>query len=80
MAKYKIHLDFVGGITDDNGNYTPDPPNVFIWQDDEGDVLEVLEEPILINPSPTDNEENDWEPGPFAKKLLALLNDEVANG
>lgn len=68
---YYIQIDFVGGVEVD-GKFISDPPNVFICSE-EGMILEVLEEPIFIGGDSTDRDE-DWEPGPIAKRILALLN------
>lgn len=68
---YYIQFDFVGGVEVD-GKFISDPPNVFICGE-EGMILEVLEDPIFIGGDSTDRDE-DWEPGPLAKRILSLLN------
>lgn len=78
---YDIRLDF-----DAEG----EPPAVYIWQEEEGDVLEVFEEPtcklggklIEIQPGvwewdgPWSWNEMDWEPGPLAMKILKFLQED----
>jgi len=52
-----------------------EPPKVEIVNDTGCSVIEVYEEPILVS---ADNEwsweQEDWQPGPFAVKLLELIN------
>ena len=63
---YHIKFDF------ENEN---EPPRVEIADEDGCSVLEVFEEPILAS---ADNqwswEHDDWKPGPFAVKLLEMIN------
>ncbi len=55
-----------------------DPPSVFIAEDQRGsfvaDIIEVLEEPTLKSES-FSWEDEDWEPGPLAAKVLRVFNE-----
>lgn len=63
MKKYEIDFEF----------QTDDPPNVFIADEDGYPVLRVLEDSIPRTAQFSWHPE-DWEAGPFAKKVLNLLN------
>lgn len=65
MKKYEIDFEF----------QTDDPPDVFIADENGYQVLRVLENSIPRTPEFSWNSE-DWEPGPFAKKLVNLLNSD----
>ena len=58
-----------------------DPPHVEIRE--EGGmgsaVLEVHEVPVCTHPSGWSWDDDDWEPGPFALRVLALLNSAHAH-
>ena len=75
MSKYyDIRFDFDGGIRDDDGNYIPDPPHVYITENGS-DVIEVLEDPTPFEDPP--NDDTNWEAGPLAQKLLRLLRENL---
>lgn len=78
MAEYTHWFDFTGGYRDEGGQYHPDPPNVVIRKANGTHVIQMLEDPIPLHPDGVKQE--DWELGPLAKKVLALLNGEVENG
>lgn len=65
--RYSIQFDF---------ETEGDPPGVHIW-DSKGDwdIIEVYEEPILLNPTGWSWDENDWKAGPLATALLQLMNE-----
>lgn len=78
---YEIHFDF-------DAQY--EPPAVHIWCG-AGDVLQVFEEPTcklggkMVKQEgsfacwdwegPWSWDDEDWEPGPFAKRILKFLNE-----
>lgn len=71
---YEINLDF-----DAEG----DSPSVQIIDSDQGVILEVFEEPTLLRgqwsaaiDAEWSWESEDWEPGPFAKRILDWLNSQ----
>lgn len=52
-----------------------EPPKVEIADETGCAVLEVFEEPILASADDEwSREQADWKPGPFAVKLLELIN------
>ena len=71
MPEYNIRFDFQGGIME-GGVYVPDPPSVMITGDG-ADILRVYEEPIPKETPPT--KDTEWEAGPFAQTVLALLRE-----
>lgn len=64
MKRYVVQFDF-----DAEG----EPPNVEI-HDGDYTVAEVFEEPTCTHPSGWSWEAEDWAPGPFATRMLDLLN------
>lgn len=75
MSKYQFHFDFDG---------KGDPPHVYIWEDGAGDIIEILEEPTsplgklvgdvhLVWEGEFSFEDEDWEPGPLAQKIMKFL-------
>ena len=76
--RYELELVF-------KDRFDPDPPSVFISEvilarDGRerlgGQVIEVFEDPMLKADVWSKNDE-DWEVGPIAKKVLHALNSEL---
>lgn len=73
---YEIEFDFDGGVHED-GQFIADPPHVYIVdQEDSGSTVEVLEDPTPTVEFPDTLEEH-WKPGPFAEKLLRMMNEHM---
>ena len=66
---FSFDLDIAGGPSDEEC----DPPNVYICDSDGCQIIEVLEDPISKS-GQNKWDIDDWEPGPFARKLLELMN------
>jgi len=62
--KYLIHFEF---------DCEDEAPKVFIFEDGEGDVVEVFEEPTMLTEQ-FSWDEDDWQAGPLAQKILNYLN------
>ena len=71
---YDIEFKFDGGIRDEQGNYVPDPPHVYITKDG-CQYLEVFEDPTPAEDPP--NENTEWTAGPFAQSILELLQENM---
>jgi hypothetical protein len=77
MSEYDYRFDFDGGVTDEQGNYVPDPPNVYIVKDGF-DFLKVYEEAEEIEGTPILDEKGHanhahWKLGPEATEVLNAL-------
>lgn len=76
---YDYRFRFSGGVSDEQGNYVPDPPHVFITKDGN-ELLEVFEEPLPIEGTPILSDKGcgnpgHWRLGPEASHILEALRN-----
>lgn len=73
----RFYIEFDFDYVDPTGEVINDPPTIYIRDDDTG--VEVMEDPIPVVEKPG-SEDDHWQPGPFAQKLLKVMNEAAEQG